>query len=65
MYRIEAAGGPDAINWRHKVKRFILALFCLTVAVGTAVGQSGSLADLIRAGNRKTALDRIRAGERM
>jgi ankyrin repeat protein len=27
-----------------------------------AVGQSGSLADLIRAGNRKAALERIRAG---
>jgi ankyrin repeat protein len=44
------------------VKRFILALFCLTVAVGTTVGQSGSLADLIRTGNRKAALERIRTG---
>jgi len=42
------------------VKRFILAFFCLTAAVGPAFGQS--LADLIRAGNRKTALDRIRTG---
>jgi len=43
------------------VKRFILAFFCMTAAVGPAVGQSGSLADLIRAGNRKAALERIRA----
>ena len=42
------------------MKRFILAFFCLTAAVGPAFGQS--LADLIRAGNRKTALDRIRTG---
>jgi uncharacterized protein len=48
---------------RHNVKRFILAIFCMTAAVGTAFGQSqGSLADLIQAGNRKTALDRIRTG---
>src|SRR5437867_12385614 len=55
------------------VKRFILAFFCITAAVGPALGQSqtttqiqnaqkGSLADLIQAGNRKTALDRIRTG---
>jgi ankyrin repeat protein len=42
------------------VKRFILALFCMTVAVGAALGQAGSLADLIRTGNRKAALERIR-----
>ena len=40
------------------MKRFILAFFCMTVAVGPAFGQS--LADLIQAGNRRTALDRIR-----
>jgi uncharacterized protein len=44
------------------VKRFILAFFCMTAAVGPAVGQSGSLADLIRAGNRKAALEKIRSG---
>jgi ankyrin repeat protein len=52
------------------VKRFVLAIFCMTVA-GLAFGQSqaqreasnkGSLADLIQSGNRKTALDRIRTG---
>ena len=43
------------------MKRFILAFFCMTAAVGPAVGQSGSLADLIRSGNRKAALERIRA----
>ena len=42
------------------MKRFILAFFCMTAAVGPAVGQSVSLADLIRAGNRKAALERIR-----
>jgi ankyrin repeat protein len=46
------------------VKRFILAFFCMAAVVGPALGQSQttSLADLIRAGNRKAALDRIRAG---
>ena len=44
------------------MKRFILAFFCMTAAVGPAVGQSGSLADLIRTGNRKAALERIRTG---
>jgi ankyrin repeat protein len=53
------------------VKRFILAVFCMTAAVGSALGQSqaqreasskASLADLIQAGNGKTALDRIRTG---
>src|SRR5688572_15828616 len=32
----------------------------MAAAVGPAVGQSGSLADLIRTGNRKAALERIR-----
>src|SRR5205809_3953818 len=46
---------------RDNVKRFILAVFCIAAAVGPVLGQSrGSLADLIQAGNRKTALDRIR-----
>jgi uncharacterized protein len=57
-------------NWRDNVKRFILAVFFMTAAVGTAPGQSQttpqaqkrSLADLIQAGNRKAALDRIRTG---
>jgi len=46
------------------VKRFVLALFCITAVVGPALGQSQkpSLADLIQSGNRKTALERIRAG---
>ena len=64
------------------MKRFILAVFCMTAAVRPALGQSqtttqaqreaqarqreasskDSLADLIQAGNRKTALDRIRTG---
>jgi ankyrin repeat protein len=46
------------------VKRLILAVFCMTAAVGPVLGQSQkpSLADLIQSGNRKTALDRIRTG---
>ena len=42
------------------MKRFILVVFCMSAVL--ALGQSGSLADLIRAGNRNAALDRIRAG---
>jgi ankyrin repeat protein len=52
------------------VKRFILAVFCVTAAVGSVFSQSQtttqaqrrSLADLIQTGNRKAALDRIRTG---
>jgi ankyrin repeat protein len=44
------------------VKRFILAFLIMTAVVGPAVGQSGSLADLIRTGNRKAALERILTG---
>ena len=45
------------------MKRFALACVCVLVAVGPALGQSSdALADLIRAGNRKAALDRIRTG---
>src|SRR4029453_13638810 len=44
-----------------RVKRFALACVCVLAAVAPALGQStSSLADLIRAGNRKGALDRIR-----
>jgi ankyrin repeat protein len=45
-------------------KRFIIAVFCVTAAVGSALGQAqkSSLADLIQGGNRKAALDRIRTG---
>jgi ankyrin repeat protein len=43
--------------------RLALACVCLLAAVAPAVGQSrSSLADLIQAGNRKAALDRIRTG---
>ena len=45
------------------MKRFALACVCMLAAVAPALGQSrSSLADLIRAGNRKAALDRIRTG---
>src|SRR6185503_922283 len=48
---------------RNSVTRFALACFFMLAAVAPAVGQSrSSLADLIRAGNRKAALDRIRTG---
>ena len=42
--------------------RVALVYVCLLAAVGPAFGQSSSLADLIRAGNRKAALERVRAG---
>ncbi|HEY2380901.1 MAG TPA: ankyrin repeat domain-containing protein [Terriglobia bacterium] len=47
------------------MKGFILAVFCMTAVVGPALGappETTSLAGLIQAGNRKTALDRIRTG---
>ena len=45
------------------MKRVFLACICMLAAVGPALGQSrSSLADLVQAGNRKAALDRIRAG---
>ena len=43
--------------------RFTLACLCVLAAVEPALAQStSSLADLIRAGNRRAALDRIRTG---
>ena len=42
------------------MKRFIFAFFFMTAVAGPAFGQS--LADLIQRGNRKAALERIRAG---
>src|SRR4030095_16632621 len=48
---------------RDSVNRFALACLCVLAAVAPALGQSkSSLADLIRAGDRKAALDRIRTG---
>ena len=46
------------------MKRFILAVFCVTAAVCTGAGADAriSLANLIQAGNRKAALEKIRAG---
>jgi ankyrin repeat protein len=46
------------------VKRFILAVFFVIFVAAPvwAQAQKDSLADLIQAGNRKTALDKIRAG---
>ena len=45
------------------MKRFALACVCVLAACGPALSQSrSSLADLIRAGDRKAALDRIRTG---
>jgi uncharacterized protein len=47
-----------------RVKRFILTVFCVIVAATPVLAQAqqGSLASLIQAGNRKAALDKIRAG---
>jgi ankyrin repeat protein len=42
--------------------RAAVVCVCLLAAVAPALAQSSSLADLIRAGNRKAALDRIRTG---
>ncbi len=48
---------------RDSVMRVALVCICLLAAVGPALAQSSSsLADLIRSGNRKAALDGIRAG---
>jgi hypothetical protein len=52
------------------VKRLILAVVCVAAAVVPALAQAqaqqqtkpGALASLIQAGNRKAALDMIRAG---
>jgi ankyrin repeat protein len=45
------------------MKRFVLASFCLIPAALMVLAQAPkSLADLIQAGNRKAALDQIRAG---
>lgn len=46
------------------MKRWILAVFCVVAAAAPilAQAQKSSLADLIQAGNRKAALDQIRAG---
>jgi uncharacterized protein len=49
---------------RESVKRFILAVLCVVAAttLARAQSQNDSLARLIQTGNRKAALDRIRAG---
>ena len=47
---------------RDSVKRFALACVCMLAAVTPVLGQASSLGDLIQAGNRKAALDRIRTG---
>jgi ankyrin repeat protein len=46
------------------VKRFLLTVFCTTAAAVLVLAQApkDSLANLIQAGNRKAALDKIRAG---
>ena len=46
------------------MKRFILAVFCVTAAAAPAWAQAlkDSLASLIQAGNRNAALEKIRAG---
>ena len=44
------------------MKRFILAVFCAAGVSVCAQTSSNSLASLIEAGNRKAALDKIRAG---
>src|SRR5580700_9265440 len=48
----------------ESMKHFILAVFCVIAAAASALAQTkpDSLANLIQAGNRKAALDKIRAG---
>src|SRR5437762_11903773 len=47
-----------------RVKRFILAIFCVLAVAASFLAQTqqGKLAGRIQAGNRKAALDMIRAG---
>src|SRR5262245_36947647 len=60
--RITTSWAPMSCR-RDRVKRFALVCLCVLAAVAPALGQSrSSLADLIQAGNRKAALDRIRTG---
>src|ERR1700690_4113402 len=60
--------GRTTTSWapmscRRDSVKLALACVCLLAAVEPAVGQSrSSLADLIQAGDRKAALDRIRTG---
>src|SRR5262245_49916877 len=64
MMRPRVAGRTMTSWVQMSFKRFILAVFCMTAAVGSALGQvqKSSLADLIQAKNRKAALDKIRTG---
>ena len=50
--------------FRRDVKRFIVAVFCVIAVAAPVLAQTkpDSLASLIQAGNRKAALDQIRAG---
>src|SRR6476661_481465 len=66
--------GPTITSWtpmsfrEERMKRTILSVLCLAVFVVIAAApvwaqaQKDSLASLIQAGNRKAALDKIRAG---
>src|ERR1700742_810652 len=44
------------------MKRFILVVGCVIATAASVVAQTDSLARLIQTGNRKAALERIRAG---
>src|SRR5262245_21870429 len=56
--------GRTTTSWgRMSSRRLALVCVCVLAAVAPALGQATSaLADLIRAGNRTAALDRIRGG---
>jgi ankyrin repeat protein len=63
------SGFPRVNRWEERVKHFILAVFCLAAfsvmaAVAPLLAQApkDSLAGFIEAGNRKAALEKIRAG---
>src|ERR1051326_7304515 len=53
---------PMSFSRRSSVKRLTLAVFSLTVTMAPVLAQKDSLAGLIQTGNRKAALERIRAG---
>jgi len=57
-------GTAKGTRGTKRVKRLILSVVCAIVAATPALAQSSkeSLANLIEAGNRKAALERIRAG---
>ncbi len=61
MAAVQAVRGGKSLLVEAHVKRFILAVCCVVGIAVPAMAQE-SLADLIQAGSRRAALDRIEAG---